>query len=580
MKKICAIGDSHLGALLKAWGQIGDSYGDVVIDFFPKRSVATRALEIHDSVGRREILHDILVVGEKNINVDDYDLFLVVALGLSIVPLLDFYRRYRTDQQSEDTSLQLVSQTCADQAIRGLLAGSVANQVGSALMRHTTKPVFFVGQARPSEYALLKTEGFGEVLKSAIRHGDLNGIDAHYRAIVANFYGDHFIDQPEVTRNSAGLTIGSYSVADPSDSGENSSFSVGDFWHMNVRYGRLSMQKILQQIGVKELREDVLEFPATRRIFPGDLGIVGDARVALFDGEKKDFSDLFTVPPGGYVDLDLKALGEHLNYKYKIQERDPNGKWVDKVPYKWLIEESITPDGIKYIFFPRASSKNLVVIFQAINETPGYNYIGTLRGVRANCLYIKDDYGDDPKTRTSYYLGPDKTSKISDAVQELIKNIVALCDTEQGGVTIYCGSSKGGYAALYHGHLAHADYVIAGGPQVLLGNFLNSPSDRSIHPPILRYLAGSTSPEAVAWANELLFNVIEASSTPYPSLYIHVGEREPHYEQHVVPLLSFLRGIGAPEPNIDLGDYYLHAELDRHFPSYLLATVNKILSKE
>src|SRR5690606_13714146 len=126
-------------------------------------------------------------------------------------------------------------------------------------------------------------------------------------------------------------------------------------------------------------------------------------------------------------------------------------------------------------------------------------------------------------------------------------------------------------------YLAHAGYAVAGGPQVLLGNFLNSSSESSVHPPILRYLAGNNSQEAVNWANGLLFNKIASASEPHPQLYIHVGRDEPHYRNHVLPLIEYLASYGATIPTIDLADYGTHEELAAHFPAYLRRTVTDLL---
>lgn len=71
---------------------------------------------------------------------------------------------------------------------------------------------------------------------------------------------------------------------------------------------------------------------------------------------------------------------------------------------------------------------------------------------RLNCsrLHILDDYAKDG--RGSYYLGADFTFGEERAAEALIQKIIRELSPRK---VIYCGSSKGGYAAL--------DFRTAGG---------------------------------------------------------------------------------------------------------------------
>jgi accessory secretory protein Asp2 len=305
-----------------------------------------------------------------------------------------------------------------------------------------------------------------------------------------------------------------------------------------------------------------------------DHGIEEPARLAVFNHRTSKFDLLHEIDAGGLFVISTEHLSTHLDYSYKLQvKRD--GRWIDQSKYERLACERITPHGIKYLHYPEMNSRHLVVVFQAINTTPGYNYIKTLTGTAAHRLYIKDDYGNDEATRSSYYLGPNRTDSIAIATQDLIREFAANLGVDRRNC-IFAGSSKGGFAALYHGFKFNAGSILPGGPQVLLGDFLASRSENSVHPPILNYLSGGTDPSCAEWANRILFRCIEEATPPFPRIKLHVGKGEPHYKNHAAPLMRFLhaRGINI---SVDLGDYDSHEELASHYPKFLRTEVEALI---
>ncbi|WP_087973578.1 accessory Sec system protein Asp2 [Oceanobacillus rekensis] len=322
-----------------------------------------------------------------------------------------------------------------------------------------------------------------------------------------------------------------------------------------------------------------------------DHGLDTEVRLVLKDTVKDEFIYLEVIKPKETFKIDEKKLDHHLLYKYKYQVKIDK-KWADKTRYQNIVNEQQTPDGIKYIYFPgverkkklfrKHSPNKLIVVFQGIkdlNRTTYYNYIKTLKDFNEPRLFIKDDYGTDENTQTSYYLGPNKTFTIAEKVLNLIENARTTLNISKNNV-ICAGSSKGGYAALYFSHKGNYGYAVAGGPQILIGNYLSKGKidgheEKSILPPILRYLCNEITYENIEWANNILFN--EISKTKHqPKILLHVGENEPHYKNHVYPFMQFMEENGRKNIEIDLGDYNTHKELALHFPDYLIKSIEKI----
>jgi accessory secretory protein Asp2 len=312
------------------------------------------------------------------------------------------------------------------------------------------------------------------------------------------------------------------------------------------------------------------------RIRPSqDFAINESGRIVLYDNRARRVSLTKDLEAGEELCLSFEELEQHFDYKFKIQTPS-GGQWVDRVNYVPLFPESVTADGIKYCFYPCSDSDKLIVVFQAINRKPGYNYVRTLSGIQANRLYIKDDYGGDAATRTSYYLGQGRSFDIAGKVQRFLAEFTESLKIRRRDC-IFAGSSKGGFAALYHGYRFGAGYILPGGPQVLLGNFLHCKAEASLHPPILEYLAGGLDEESVVWANRVLRDVILSAQAPFPRTEIHVGQREPHYRHHVLHFLEWVKQAQIQNVTVHLGDYAVHSDLATYYPKFLRDRVESIL---
>ncbi|WP_413378308.1 YqiA/YcfP family alpha/beta fold hydrolase [Alkalihalobacillus sp. 1P02AB] len=224
---------------------------------------------------------------------------------------------------------------------------------------------------------------------------------------------------------------------------------------------------------------------------------------------------------------------------------------------------------IKYLFKKSYRKTNdLVIIFSAfpaIGKEPAYNYVRTLDEFDCNKLYILDDFG----VRATYYLCKNKDFNIERSVITLINQIV-----EENGIKniMACGSSKGGYAALYYGiKYGFKDIVIAS-PQYFLGDYLLTQTNSQL---VVEFMAGNTTEKDHKFLNNILKDIIRKSEYK-PNIFIHVGKGEYHYPRHIIPLLKELES-NEKSYELDLGDYDNHNQVIKYYPTILKNKVRQIL---
>ena len=228
---------------------------------------------------------------------------------------------------------------------------------------------------------------------------------------------------------------------------------------------------------------------------------------------------------------------------------------------------------LKYLFIKKKRSNRMMIIFSgfpAKDQKSVYNYVLKFRDLRCNKLYILDDFGSD--SRGSYYLGKNKNFFIERAVTQLIEKISNENKIPKENI-MTVGSSKGGFAALYFAFKNGYGATISGAPQILLGNYLSLP----IHLDILNYITGGIDENEVECLNKILLNLIY-SSTVCPDLYLHVSEKEHHYEGHILHLLKALDSKNF-KYNLDLADYEIHGEVSKYFPEYARKSFQDLTSK-
>lgn len=209
---------------------------------------------------------------------------------------------------------------------------------------------------------------------------------------------------------------------------------------------------------------------------------------------------------------------------------------------------------IKHLFIPsKQKTEHLVVMFSGFNPIgtpPAYNYIRTLQHVDVNKLYILDDHG----SRGCYYLGENRVFDVEESVYSLIRHIASENEIKDENI-ICCGSSKGGYAALYYSIKYGFGHAVVAAPQTYLGRYLYNVGEY----PTLEYIAGGRSEDDVAFCNNLLFELVRKAEK-VPQILIHVGRGDHHYKGHVLPFIDHLQQHGFT-CGLDVGEFTNHGEV-------------------
>lgn len=219
-----------------------------------------------------------------------------------------------------------------------------------------------------------------------------------------------------------------------------------------------------------------------------------------------------------------------------------------EVPVRYIFEKASKPSDYLIIIFSA---------FSAEGKPAEYNYYNTIIKYDCNKLFILDDQGE----RGCYYLGENRDFFVERSVIKLIDHICYHQNILYDHI-LACGSSKGGYSAIYFSIKYNFGHVVVCAPQVLLGNFLSSMNSKKS---TMNFIAGDR-PDSKEFLNKLIFEIIEKSKK-FPNISIHVGKDDYHYKDHVKPLIeAFDKKCQSVE--IDLGNFSSHNEIT-FFQRYL-----------
>lgn len=240
-----------------------------------------------------------------------------------------------------------------------------------------------------------------------------------------------------------------------------------------------------------------------------------------------------------------------------------------------LKEQTVNRDKhtVKYILDKAPGSNQLIIIFSGMPREgfkARYNYLRTLNSVKANKLFILDDLGFDE--RGGYYLGKNEDFFFEKYVLDLIREVKTKLSID---TTIYCGSSKGVWAAMYFGVREQGSIIISGSFQYKLGNYITR--NDVVEKNLMQYVMGSQyTDDDVTYLNDLLYQTLVKYKENDNKIYLHYSINESTYKLH---MKHFIKDLDKLDINYELNvaDYNKHSDLSLYLPVFLQKTICNII---
>ena len=176
-----------------------------------------------------------------------------------------------------------------------------------------------------------------------------------------------------------------------------------------------------------------------------------------------------------------------------------------------------------------------------------------------------------------YYLGEYPEFKFESATIELINHTIRSYGIKK---CYFCGSSKGGWAALNIGLRFNESYgagIIVGAPQFYLGKYLRGDANRVT----LEGICGKEDSEKVIKVLDtyLKNTIVDNSKGKKQRIYIHYSTKEHTYEEHIVSLIDELKKFNY-EIICEEKEYLNHNDVGIYFPQFLLKILTIIFKKQ
>jgi hypothetical protein len=324
---------------------------------------------------------------------------------------------------------------------------------------------------------------------------------------------------------------------------------------------------------VADARGNALELYTSAGVKVAELTWTGSpsTRVRLVRGQKVPhvqgwyFPRMRDARPATVLEVDVDGAAADVTWELRTRDFLMSDRGVNPVTSAWSVFSGEKP--VHYLLeLPKdRAPKRLAVVFSAL-EGPwefGEAHRTTLKGLdpEAATLYVLDDFGE----QGAYYLANGRNPAEFRSVQGLLHSVLRQVGLGPSDA-ITMGSAKGGTAAIMHGVSLGAARVIAGAPEVRIGNYL-----KQVSPVTLDYIAGGTGESSIRWANGAMLRALE-SGVRSTSIEIVLGQRDHHFEGHVKAFVPESQALGY-DVSLLLAPGTPHPELGAVFRSYLESSV-------
>lgn len=204
--RLCVIGDSHIGAIMRVWPSLSASFPDVDADFFPLTGGLSKFARIRGDrmvTGRKKI-QDIWARTASTQSIDPaaYDAVVLVGFGTAAIAHALVLRKFALFGLAKPrrSVTALLSLPAFEALLRDRVRATFAFRTADWIRSGTTTPVFMIPTPRPTTYRF--EEPRHRFLKRMIGGGEWAVLDSRFDAALRSAFGDlavPILAQPEDT---------------------------------------------------------------------------------------------------------------------------------------------------------------------------------------------------------------------------------------------------------------------------------------------------------------------------------------------------------------------------------------------
>ncbi|MEE2528804.1 hypothetical protein V1639_07155 [Pseudarthrobacter sp. J75] len=194
------------------------------------------------------------------LSLSDWDAFIVVGFGYSLVRLVEQWGAYQPDFLKADFGGHLLRADFASDYENHCMDTTQAVRLLHRLREMTSKPIYLVPAPLPAEWAAKRDGAKFDAWRAIHEAGDEAHAVAAYERQLRRLPGRRIkpIKQPQATISGTIWTRSEYALGQPNDAADDSFFARGDFYHMNKSFGEIALREIMN---VVQADFDVSEFP-------------------------------------------------------------------------------------------------------------------------------------------------------------------------------------------------------------------------------------------------------------------------------------------------------------------------------
>lgn len=255
MMRVCLIGNSHIGCLKLGWDDIRLRYPDVELTCFGAVAGTIRELEVSEGclvTSNETVLANFRLTsgGETVIRPENYDVFLLSGLRLSVITALKLALEYRPDTIAGFDTDHVVSEELFELTLTQLYRQTAAAKIARTLRSVTDKRIVVIPQPMPSERFAHRLRG---EYAAMFRGSAGERIAALARAAAEAAIGD----LAEIVWQPPSLIV--HGAFTPHEYSEGSKRFISmtehredDFKHMNAKFGAIVLSGVLNGLRRQE----------------------------------------------------------------------------------------------------------------------------------------------------------------------------------------------------------------------------------------------------------------------------------------------------------------------------------------